>query len=104
MKQTINQTQFTSAFHNMGRDNNFSHKGLLALFDYLEQYEQDCDTEIELDVIALCCEYNEQDLETIKKEYSNLNIETIDDLREHTTVIMVDDEADENPTLIYGAF
>ncbi len=104
MKQSVNKSEFTSAFHNMGRENNFSHKGLLALFDYLEQYEEDCGTEIELDVIALCCDYNENDFETIKKDYSNLNIETIEDLREHTQVIMVDDETDENPTIIYQAF
>ena len=104
MKQTVNQSQFASAFHQMGRENNFSHKGLLALFDYFEQCEKDCGTEIVLDVIAICCEFNELDFETIKQEYSNLEIETIEDLREYTQVILVDDESDENPTIIYQCF
>ena len=104
MYQSVNKSEFTSAFYNIGRGDNFSHKGLQALFDYLEQYEEETDTRIELDVIALCCDYSESDFETIKKDYSNLEIETIDDLREHTQVIMVDDESDENPTIIYQQF
>lgn len=75
-----------------------------ALFDYLEQYEEDCGTEFELNVIELCCTYNEEAFCDIKKNYSNLNIETIDDLREHTTVIYVSDEDDSNPTVIYQIF
>jgi len=31
------------------------------LFDYLEQSEEDLDMPLELDVIALCCEYIETD-------------------------------------------
>lgn len=58
MKQTINFNQFVDEF-NAIRPDNFSYDGLRALFDYLEQYEEDCDTEIELDVIAICCEYTE---------------------------------------------
>ena len=61
MKQTINFSQFTDAFTSYGRDDQFSYDGLKALFDYLEQLEDDCGTDFELDVIALCCEFSEYD-------------------------------------------
>ena len=33
--------------------------GAFALVEYLEQVEEDCDTEIEFDRVALRCEYSE---------------------------------------------
>ena len=59
MKQTINQYDFTEAFRIAGRGEQFSYDGLIALFDYLEQYEEETGEELELDVIALCCEWCE---------------------------------------------
>ena len=59
MKKTINQYDFTEAFRIAGRDKQFSYDGLITLFDYLEQYEEGTGEEIELDVIALCCEWCE---------------------------------------------
>ena len=40
-------------------DNGFSYHGALALAEYLEQYEEDCGEKIELDTVALRCEYSE---------------------------------------------
>lgn len=59
MKTTVNYNTFKQAFINAGRENTFSGDGLCALFDYLEDYENDTGEELELDVIALCCEYSE---------------------------------------------
>lgn len=59
MKTTVNKNQFIHAFTDMGRGNQFSRGALCALFDYLEQLEDDTGEEIELDVIALCCDYAE---------------------------------------------
>lgn len=39
----------------------WSMAGAFALVEYLEQYEEDCDTEIEFDHIALRCEYSEHE-------------------------------------------
>lgn len=61
MKQSINFYDFRQAFRQHERDNQFSHEGLSTLFDMLEDYEQDTDEEIELDVIALCCDFTEYD-------------------------------------------
>jgi hypothetical protein len=59
MKQTVNFSDFCDAFTQFGRQDQYTYAGKRALFEYLEQYEEDCGTEIELDVIALCREYTE---------------------------------------------
>ena len=59
MKAIITANGFIKAFEEANRDNNFSYEGKKALFDYLEDLEADLEEEIELDVIALCCEYTE---------------------------------------------
>lgn len=61
MKQSINFSQFCDAFRDMGRKDNFSYDGLRALFDYIEDLDDQCETDTELDVIALCCEFSEYD-------------------------------------------
>ena len=88
MKQTINLSQFRTAFYDMDRKENFTYEGLEALFEYLEQYEQDCGEEIELDVIALCCEYTEyENLEEFNKEHDEAK--SIEEIEERTQVIRV---------------
>jgi len=60
MKTTINQSNFVSAFKgNSERKNQFSHEALCALFDYYEEYEQNLGEQIELDVVAICCDWTE---------------------------------------------
>ena len=39
---------------------NFSYEGKKALFQYLEEYEEE-DFQIEFDYISLCCDYSEYD-------------------------------------------
>ena len=68
MKQTSNLFQFREAFRSL-RPDNFSYDGLSILFDYFEQYEEDTGEEIELDVIAICCEWAEDSLENIASNY-----------------------------------
>jgi len=59
MKQTINSYEFIDAFRAHGRQTQFSYDGLRALFEYLEEMEDGMGEEMELDVIALCCDYSE---------------------------------------------
>jgi len=88
MKQSINEYQFRDAFHKMGRGEQFSYDGLKALYDYLEQLEDEIGEEIELDVIALCCEYSEYAcLEDFQKDYGKRDYKSIEDIEERTTVI-----------------
>ena len=94
MKQTINEYQFKDAFQS-SRPDNFSYEGLTALYDYLEQYEEDTGQEIELDVIGLCCDFTEYDsLEEFQKEYYD-NVKgdkykTLEEIEEETLVIPIE--------------
>ena len=59
MKQTVTSHQFVEAFRAAGRESQFSLPALFALFQYFEQWEDDTDTELELDPIGICCEWAE---------------------------------------------
>ena len=61
MKQSINKYEFADAFRKMDRYDGFGYHALRAMYEYLEQLEEDCGTEIELDVIAICCDYTQYD-------------------------------------------
>ena len=61
MKDTVTFTDFCDRFRDMGRNDSFTYAGKRALFDYLEELEDGCDMEIELDVVGLDCEYSEHD-------------------------------------------
>lgn len=58
MIKTIGFYDFEDSFDDSHK-NNFSYDGKRALFDYLENYEEETGEQIELDPIALCCEYSE---------------------------------------------
>ena len=86
MKQTMNEFDFKNEFKKI-RPDNFSYDGLTALYDYLIQYEENCDTELEFDPIAYCCEYTEFDsFEDVKINY---DIKTLEELQDKTTVLKI---------------
>ncbi len=86
MKQQITKSQFHDKFRDMGRGEQFSYYGLNALYDYLEDLEEQCDMEIELDVIALCCEYTEyENFEELQGDYPDIG--DMEELENNTTVI-----------------
>ena len=87
MKQTINTYQFEQAFKNCGRGEQFSYHGLQVLFDYLEEYEDNTGEELELDVIALCCEYSEDTPKDIADNYS-IDIEGYEDQSDIWEIVM----------------
>ena len=93
MFQEIGFCQFCDAFRSMDRNENFSYDGKRALFDYLEGFEEDAGKEVELDVIALCCEYSEYgDLAEFQEAYGK-EYETIEDIENKTAVIKIGDDS-----------
>jgi hypothetical protein len=86
MKQTIRENEFVHAI--LGDDyNNMSYEGALALFEYIEEYEDQTGEETELDVVAIRCEWTEyENIEEVSKDY---DIDNLDDLRDNTSVIEV---------------
>ena len=53
-------SSFCDTFFSMNRANQFSYAGKRALFDSLESIEDESE-QMELDVIALCCDFTEFD-------------------------------------------
>jgi len=91
MKTTVASYQFIESFRACGRENQFSRSALFALFDYLEAYENDCGVEIELDPIALCCEWAEYTTavdaaKSYAREFGDES-DALDFLRDMSTVI-----------------
>lgn len=87
MKKVIGFCQFTDEFRDMGRENQFSYYGLKALYEYLTELEDQLEDDIDLDVISLCCDFWEDDLDEILKYY---DLESIDELRDNTLVLEVE--------------
>lgn len=69
MKTTVDLYEFREAFRRADRDN-YTREGLEMLFDYLEEYEEQTGTELEFDVIAICCDFDENHWEDVAANYS----------------------------------
>jgi len=68
MKTTVSVYDFREAFRQAGREN-FTYEALGLLFDHFEGLEEDMGSEIELDVVAICCDYTEDDAVSIAGNY-----------------------------------
>ena len=94
MYDNINFNSFNAWFvrDNNSYKDNFSYEGRKALFDYLEELEDDTGDKIEFDPIGLCCEYSEYDnFKEFQENYNNDEITNLETLRDHTTVIEIED-------------
>lgn len=69
MKTTINLNYFHDAFKRMERNKQFSYEALDILYEYLTDLEDATGEEIELDVIAICCQYCEETWQEIESAY-----------------------------------
>jgi hypothetical protein len=104
MYQTVNFTDFHTAFNQLGPDN-FSYEGLQALFEHCEEYERYTGEPVELDVIALCCDVTEDKPLSIALGYridlSDVDLgddpairqTVLDYLGDHTTVVGETDDS-----------
>ena len=79
MKQTINLYDFRRAFSDCGREKQFSYEGLEVLFNCFEELDQSTGQETELDVIALCCEFEECYYLDVASNYE-IDIEGMDEV------------------------
>ena len=93
MYQTINLSNFRDAFNTV-RPENFSYEGLEVLFEHLEEYEgADSKMGIELDIIAICCDFTECN---IKEALNDYDLKSLEELEQNTIVLKIDDD-----TIIY---
>ena len=64
----VTESYFIQAFEDMGRENNFSIEAREALYEYLEELSEEQGEPIELDVIAICCEFSEITFDEVLEE------------------------------------
>ena len=82
----VSEYKFIEAFKAMNRDN-FSSEGYKALYEYLEELSDDIGQPLELDVIAICCEYVEyESIDEFNTDYGT-SCSSIDDIWDYTQVI-----------------
>lgn len=79
MKQTINFIQFADAFQ---LTDGFSYAGLRAIYDDITNTEEDSGVECELDVIAICADYTESNLDEYNADHGT-EFASIDDAVDH---------------------
>ena len=89
--QTINFSMFHDAFKAL-RPDNFNYDGLQAMFNYLGDISEDIGEPIELDVIGLCCEWQQLTIEEARNQYAIPEDEgVIEWLEDNTNVVRVSD-------------
>ena len=71
--------QFADAFYMAGRRDNFSYEAKEILFNFYNELEDN----IELDIVAICCDWAEIPLEYMERE---TGCQTLEKLEESTTV------------------
>lgn len=87
MYQEISFSTFCDSFSGSHK-NNFSYEGKIALFDYLENYEDETGEKIELDPISLCCEYTEfENFSEYSTQYTSAT--TVDEIENYTIFIPI---------------
>lgn len=96
---------FEEEFRSFDRMNNFSYEGLQALYDLLDEPEEI----FELDVISLCCDYNEDSATDIIQNCSiNVHGETDPDMISYIVEQYLSDRTFsvllENGNFLYQAF
>ena len=88
MYQTVNTvSNFRDEFRACGRADQFSYEALGLLFHYFEQYEEDTGESVELDVIAICCDFREDSFENIADQYGiELDLEMDEDYQKQQVI------------------
>lgn len=84
--KTFDFQDFISQFRRYGRKDQFSTEGLEVIFNYLS----DCysDSSFEMDVIAICCEFQEMTEEEIRQNYDIEDWQEVEDyLNDETSVV-----------------
>jgi len=90
MIDSVTEQEFVLRFDKIGRSENFTPWGRVALFNYLEEYEEETGQQIEFDPIALCCEFSEyESLEELNEAYGK-EFEDLEEVRDYTHVIEVE--------------
>ena len=94
MIDTVTLSTFRDRFMEGQYRNNFSYEGLKALFEWLEDLEEDTGHQIEFDTGAIAQDFSEYEcFECLNEAYGD-RFGSIEDLEDYTTVIEVGQDTD----------
>ena len=99
MKTNVSYYDFKQAFAACDRIDQFTPMGLILLYDFLIEMEEDTGEEWDLDVIALCCDFTEEPWEDISDNY---NVTFDEDLGDDGRIEIVSEYLMDN-TMYVGA-
>lgn len=74
--------QFRNAFEACGRGNQFSYDALNMLFEYFD----DAGEQVELDPIAICCEFDEMSEDEVREQYNVDANDSVVDFLDYNTL------------------
>jgi len=90
MKQSVDFHSFRDAFKASGLIDTFSASGLEALYGWIIKNEESCDTETELDVDDICCEFTEyEDIKEFHGDYDADDCPDMEAIEDSTYVILI---------------
>jgi hypothetical protein len=90
----VNFSRFNDEFYNAGRGDQFSYEAKKALFEYTEELA--AFENYELDIISLCCVFNEIEQDEIERE---TGCKDLVELHDNTMVIELS-----NGAILYQSF
>lgn len=88
--ETLHTNEIARRLYTDRENNGFSYEGCRALAEYLEQYAEDNGEPMELDIVALRCEWAESDLEEFQAYFSADEYPDLGAIRDVTTVIEIE--------------
>lgn len=99
MINTVTKYDFRQAFLSSDTyKNNFSYNGLTALFNYLDELDEETGHQTEFDLVAIACTYSELTLDEIRDSYEDAedldDDELIDWLEDRCQVIRIEGTTD----------
>lgn len=95
--ETVDESTFRDAFKRMGRTSQFTYDALGLLFEYLDNLSDETGEPLELDVIAICCDYSEMAAQEVRDAYGLYTPEDEDEAEEAEDVR---DYLSENTSLV----
>jgi hypothetical protein len=87
MKTTIYESDFT---HNPMLESNFTYHARVALFEHLEQLEEDLGEQWDFDPIAIRCDFTEYaNIQEFWQDYDRYTYQCMNDIEDNTSVIYI---------------
>lgn len=102
--ETISSSDLFHMACRMDRGNNFGYKGWNAIGEHLEQLSEDIGKDIEIDIVAICCDYaiaeSAEDWWEEHGPYSNIDPEEWEEMDEDERLQAIEDYLNERTSVV----